>query len=177
MMNARSSSLINDRAMTAETAWWEGQRGEWYVVIQTALFMLVVFGPSTLAGFPAWISPYRQIALVGGYIFLSGGLLFVVTGAWEIRSHITPLPFPRENARLVQSGPYAIVRHPIYCGAIFMAFGWALMTHGWLTLVYAVVLFGFFDIKSRREERWLHQKFPAYDAYRVRVHRLIPFLY
>lgn len=58
-----------------------------------------------------------------------------------------------------------------------MAFGWGLWVHGWLTLGYALLLFVFFDLKSSREERWLREKFPGYDAYRRRVRKLIPFIY
>lgn len=49
--------------------------------------------------------------------------------------------------------------------------------HGRLTLGYAAALFIFFDIKSRREEMWLKEKYADYAAYQMRVHRLIPFIY
>jgi len=40
-----------------------------------------------------------------------------------------------------------------------------------------VVLGGFFDLKSRREEAWLVAAYPGYAAYRARVRKLIPFVY
>jgi protein-S-isoprenylcysteine O-methyltransferase Ste14 len=46
-----------------------------------------------------------------------------------------------------------------------------------LTLLLSVVLFVFFDIKSRREERMMLRQFPDYAAYRQRVKKLIPFVY
>ena len=58
-----------------------------------------------------------------------------------------------------------------------MAYGFALSLQGRVTLAEAAVLALFFDIKSRREEIWLADHFPAYDAYRQRVRKLIPFLY
>ena len=58
-----------------------------------------------------------------------------------------------------------------------MALGWALYVQGWLTLGYVVALFVFLDAKSRREERWLAERFPAYADYQQRVRKLIPFLY
>ena len=78
---------------------------------------------------------------------------------------------------LVQRGAYGIVRHPIYSGLITGAFGWALLNTSVVTLIYASVLLVFFDIKSRREERWLARKFPEYAAYQRRVRKLIPFVY
>ena len=91
--------------------------------------------------------------------------------------NLTPLPRPKENATLVVSGAYRLVRHPIYSGITFMAFGWGLWLHSWLTIGYALLLFAFFDIKSRREERWLEEKFPEYAVYRKRVRKLVPFVY
>jgi protein-S-isoprenylcysteine O-methyltransferase Ste14 len=51
------------------------------------------------------------------------------------------------------------------------------MVTGWLTIVYAAALFVLFDVKSRREERWLVQKFPEYRDYQRRVRKLVPFVY
>ena len=65
----------------------------------------------------------------------------------------------------------------MYGGGLVIALGWALVVEGWLTLVWVVVLFVFLDAKSRREERWLAEKFPAYAAYRRRVRKLVPFVY
>ena len=75
------------------------------------------------------------------------------------------------------SGPYRIVRHPMYSGAILVAFGWALFIHSWLAMGITLVLFVFFDLKSRREEGWLKEKFPGYPAYQQRVRKLLPFIY
>ncbi len=43
--------------------------------------------------------------------------------------------------------------------------------------VYVAALFVLLDVKSRREERWLVEKFPEYPAYQRRVRKLIPFVY
>jgi protein-S-isoprenylcysteine O-methyltransferase Ste14 len=87
------------------------------------------------------------------------------------------VPHPKEDASLVEHGAYRIVRHPIYSGIILGAFGWALLVNSAITLVLAAVLLLFFDIKSRREEQWLGDKFDGYAAYQQRVRKLLPFLY
>ena len=58
-----------------------------------------------------------------------------------------------------------------------LAFGWAFVARGWLTLAYAAILLAFLDLKSAREERWLEARYPEYAAYRERVRKLIPFVY
>ena len=157
--------------------WWKGSRGEWYLVVQAALFLLVIFGPRSWPGVPEWGARYVLLASVaGGVLFLVGGIL-AAAGAFNLGRNLTPLPRPKNNAELVVTGAYRIVRHPIYSGLTFMAFGWGLWLHSWPTIMYALLLFVFFDVKSRREERWLMEKFPEYAAYRKRVRRLIPFVY
>ena len=161
----------------SQVPWWKGSRGEWYVVAQVFLFALVAFGPRTMSGLPSWRAPDLAIgSVVGGVMMLAGGVL---AGAAVIGlgSNLTALPYPKDDATMVQSGSYRIVRHPIYSGLIIGALGWALWSHAWFTILYALVLFVFFDIKSRREERWLAEKFPGYEGYRHRVKKLIPWLY
>ena len=161
----------------SQTPWWKGARGEWYVVAQVALFALVVFGPRTWPGLPAWAPPFTWLGwLAGGALIGIGGLL-AVAGIVSLGTNLTPVPYPKDDAMLVESGAYRVVRHPIYSGGIIAAFGWGLLVHGWLTLVYALILFVFFDVKSRREERWLVEKFADYPAYQKRVRKLIPFVY
>jgi protein-S-isoprenylcysteine O-methyltransferase Ste14 len=87
------------------------------------------------------------------------------------------LPRPKEKARLVVTGAYRLVRHPIYSGIFFAALGWGLCLHSWLVIGYALLLFLVLDLKARREEQWLLEKFPEYAAYQKRVARLIPFIY
>jgi protein-S-isoprenylcysteine O-methyltransferase Ste14 len=106
---------------------------------------------------------------------LGGGLL--LAAALRLGPGLTPLPYPRPGGALVDTGPFALVRHPMYSGGFLLALGWALVVRSWLTLGYVVLLFVFLDLKSRREERWLHEKFPAYRDYQRRVRRLVPFLY
>ncbi len=163
--------------MISKTPWWKGPRGEWYVIIQIMLFGVVIFGPRTLAGLPVWTYPFTVIgSIIGGIFIITGGLL-ITTGIFKLGINLTAVPYPKEGAVLVETGPYRFVRHPLYAGAVLMAFGWALWAHGWLTIVYALILFIFFDIKSRREEIWLKEKFTGYANYQKRVYKLIPFIY
>ena len=161
----------------AKTPWWHGKRGEWYVVLQVGLFILVAAGPHTWPGLPVWSPNWLRLGTVGGVLLFLGGALLAVAGALSLGRNLTPLPRPKDDAALVVAGAYRLVRHPIYSGLVAMAFGWGLWVHGLLTLGYALLLFVFFDLKSRREERWLRERFPEYAAYQRRVRKLIPFLY
>jgi protein-S-isoprenylcysteine O-methyltransferase Ste14 len=165
--------------MTPEISapWWKGARGQWYVIVQAILMLMVLVGPRTVPGGPVWSLPFAPQRQAIGAILVVGGGAFFLAALLRLGSALTPLPYPKEGASLVQTGPFSLVRHPIYCGGLTASFGIALMVSGWLTFVYLAALFVLLDIKSRREERWLSQKFPDYAAYQRRVRKLIPFLY
>jgi protein-S-isoprenylcysteine O-methyltransferase Ste14 len=154
-----------------------GKRGEWYVATQLVLIGLVFFGPRTLPGLPLWSTFVTRVSVFAGAALMFAGSCLLLAGLVRLGSNLTPLPYPKKHATLVQTGPYRLVRHPMYSGGIVLAYGWALVVSGWLTLIYATVLLIFLDTKSAREEQWLIDKFPDYPDYQRRVRKLIPFIY
>ena len=157
--------------------WWKGARGEWLVVAQLVVMAAVFFGPRTVAGLPPWPVPFPLTCAIAGVALIVVGAMMLLAGGVQLGTGLTPLPYPKDGADLVQTGPFALVRHPMYSGGLLLALGWALFVQAWLTLGYVVVLFVLLDAKSRREEKWLSAKFPDYAAYRRRTRKLIPFVY
>lgn len=165
------------QGLSKRDSWWRGKRGEWYVVVQFALMLLLFLGPGSAWWAPARLMRMGPAALIGKILLLGGLFLGVSAALWLGRS-LTPLPHPKGEGILVERGPYRMVRHPIYTGVILIAYGWSIASASWLTAGYATLIFFWLDVKSRREERWLVEKYPGYRDYRKRVrHQLIPFLY
>ncbi len=100
---------------------------------------------------------------------MTGGGLLLFAGILRLGWGLTPWPYPKEGAPLIQTGPFALVRHPMYSGGLLLALGWVLFIKGWLTRGYVAVLFLLLDIKSLREEAWLMERFPTYAVYQRRV--------
>jgi protein-S-isoprenylcysteine O-methyltransferase Ste14 len=76
--------------------------------------------------------------------------------------------------RVVETGPYAFVRHPIYTGLIAGAVAMAgLQAKPWPILGAALFSLGFV-LKARVEERFLEQELGGYDDYRRRVSMIVP---
>jgi protein-S-isoprenylcysteine O-methyltransferase Ste14 len=98
------------------------------------------------------------------------GLLLTIVAALNLGKNLTPLPCPKEGAQLIQGGLYRIVRHPIYFGVLLVALGWLLIYPYAFVLVYVIALFIFFDLKTRCEEIWLIERFPAYLEYKQKVY-------
>ncbi len=159
-----------------DNARW-GQRGEWYVVAQFILFGLIFISPFAFSGAGRWPSPWSTLALVAGLLLgLAGGLL-ALAGVLNLGSNLTAVPYPKEDAVMVEKGAYRLVRHPIYAGILLGALGWGLLTNSLPTLFLVVALFLLFDVKARQEEAWLREKYTNYADYQRRVKKLIPFVY
>jgi protein-S-isoprenylcysteine O-methyltransferase Ste14 len=83
----------------------------------------------------------------------------------------------KQNHELVRSGPYALVRHPIYTGVLFALIGTALSVDKWRALVGLAVIAAGFLRKIVIEERFMQAEFgEAYEHYRAEVPALIPFV-
>jgi protein-S-isoprenylcysteine O-methyltransferase Ste14 len=157
--------------------WLHNRRGEWYVVAQISLMLAVALAPNLGAHRSHQSGSCSDVTFAGGAMFCIIGSGFVVLGSVALGRNLSPFPAPKEGSRLVESGIFSIVRHPIYSGLSLLAFGWSSVCNSLPALVSALALLAFFDIKARREERWLEEKFSGYAAYKVRVKKLIPFLY
>src|ERR1700722_8927998 len=83
----------------------------------------------------------------------------------------------KADHRVVDTGPYAIVRHPIYTGIIAAIFATAALEAHPISFVGALLLTLGFWLKARLEERFLREQLgpEAYDGYRRRVPMLVPF--
>ncbi len=150
-------------------------RGAWYVVIQATLIGLILLGPQ---GSPLLSTgPLKTTLQSCGVAIGLLACLIMVIAAINLGKNLTPLPCPKDNSELVQTGLYRFVRHPIYFGVLLAALAWLLIFPHAFTFVYAVALFMLFDVKARREEVWLVERFPAYSAYQARVKKLIPGIY
>jgi protein-S-isoprenylcysteine O-methyltransferase Ste14 len=112
-----------------------------------------------------------------GLTLLAVGLGFAVWARVHIgRNWGTPMT-RKDEPELVTSGPYRLVRHPIYSGILVAGVGTAVAL-SWLWLI-AVALAGIYFIYSATvEERYMTERFPeAYPAYRSSTKMLVPYVF
>lgn len=81
--------------------------------------------------------------------------------------------------RVVDSGPYRLIRHPSYAGALLAFFGFGLRLDNWLSLIFLIVpITAAFARRIQIEEAALREGLgQAYENYSARTKRLIPFVY
>jgi protein-S-isoprenylcysteine O-methyltransferase Ste14 len=146
-------------------------------MVQFALLGVLFVLPFLTRPWAGWSAPWQMIGWVMGVVLLGVGGVLALAGVMNLGSNLTAVPHPKDDATMVEHGAYRLVRHPIYSGIILGAFGWGFLMNSLVTLVVAVILFLFFDMKSRREEQWLCEKYANYSSYQKRVRKLIPFVY
>jgi protein-S-isoprenylcysteine O-methyltransferase Ste14 len=154
-----------------------GPRGEGWVLLQFVLIGLVALSDFFVPLRITWLA--GSISWLPGLGLIAIGIGIAIRGYFDLEAAkaFTAFPYPRPDASLVEVGAYRVVRHPLYAGLILGGVGLALIRTSWTTLIATAGLFVILDLKRRREEAWLAERFPGYDAYRRRTHGLIPFLY
>jgi protein-S-isoprenylcysteine O-methyltransferase Ste14 len=143
----------------------DGDRGGRWVLAQ-----FVLMGLTVGAGFlpPGWPDSLQALLVaLGAAISLLAGA--TVVWAWRtLDRSASPFPRPRPGGRLIESGPYTALRHPIYAAGIVFFAGFALATSpaAFVPLAALAVLW---RNKAALEEDWLEERYPEYREYRERV--------
>jgi protein-S-isoprenylcysteine O-methyltransferase Ste14 len=121
---------------------------------------------------PGWTGAWTCTALI------AAGFAF----CWWARIHLGRLwsgsITRKAGHHVVDSGPYGLVRHPIYTGVLLATWATAAVKGTVYGLSGAALITLGFYLKARMEENWLRQELgaEAYDGYRRRVPMLVPFL-
>jgi len=123
------------------------------------------------------VLPLGAVWFWSGAAVTTGGLLVAVCARRHLGRNWSQAVTVKEGHELITSGPYALVRHPIYTG-VLLGFTGSAMGRGELRglLALAIVL-GAYWYKLRLEEKWMRAHFgEQYESYSRRVAALVPYL-
>ncbi len=100
--------------------------------------------------------------------------LLLVLGGLSLRSWAAG--FLIKNDQLTTTGPYALIRNPLYLGSFLMVAGYCLLLNDRENIwVLSIALAFIYGPKVRSEERWLSQRFPSeWAQYAARTWRFLP---
>lgn len=147
------------------------------LLVATLLFVLV--GALLWRPLPLQVGPWLRVLLLAfGSILLFGGLGLYLWGMRSLNTMFGPssgFGVRLQTAhRLITTGPYAHVRHPMYLAVIASAIGSLLLYRTWAALGFAITMLGL-AVRARREERVLAQEFgPEWEAYTAQVPPWLP---
>ena len=113
-----------------------------------------------------------------GTVQLYAGYLLVLVGTswsvWSVRFLGRSLSVIAQAREVVDSGPYRLVRHPLYAGELVASFGVALVANNVGAFCFWAALCGLQAYRALREEQVLWQALPGYRDYRARTAALLP---
>ncbi len=142
--------VINKR-LTGGEPWWRGFLSATITFLLLVIYMIKNHLVKKLNFSSFWSMVVSDI----GLLFLFMGLIFAIWARITIGSHWMMGPVCMENQKIIKSGPYALVRHPIYISVILMLVGSSAMIQNIYSLL--ISFFGSFILvgKALLEERSL----------------------
>ncbi|MGY5810599.1 methyltransferase family protein [Rhizobium sp. LEGMi198b] len=141
-------------------------------------------GAFLLAAPPSWLGllsfrllPQDLIYYGIGAALTVIGLAFAVWARYHLGRNWSGVITVKEDHALIRTGPYAIVRHPIYSGLLLAVIGSAI-TRGHIGAMLAIACMLYAVLRRVRiEERWMSETFgQAYTDYKAETPALVPFV-
>jgi protein-S-isoprenylcysteine O-methyltransferase Ste14 len=115
--------------------------------------------------------------VVAGDILVAMGF-YVIFRVYRVNTFTAATIQVAADQRVISTGPYAIVRHPMYAGASLYVVGTPLALGSYWGLLAAAAMLPFLIWRLVDEERLLARKLPGYTEYQQRVpHRLVPWMW
>ena len=151
--------------------------------IMRSLTFLIVIALLSIPRIPLpWL--YRQLWPSGiwsfgiGAIVTVGGLLFAVWARHYLGSNWSSAVTIKQGHELITTGPYALVRHPIYTGILTGFLGTAIALSQVRGVIGFVLIFFVLWAKLRIEEEWMRSQFgETYATYADQTAMLVPYLF
>jgi protein-S-isoprenylcysteine O-methyltransferase Ste14 len=128
-----------------------------------------------------WLSerflPLSMVFYWIGLVMLATGLALAVWARRHLGRNWSGIVTVKQDHEFIRSGPYGLVRHPIYTGLLLAILGTAVAIGEWRGLfAFALITVGFV-LKFKMEERFMSETFgEQYARYRAEVRSLIPFV-
>jgi len=157
---------------TKRTVFRQNRRMRVLFIVMTAIAVLLMQSQRIRSLFVNYMFfEYPLATCVIGCALCALGLLFSVWARFYLGRNWSGMITLKENHELIQSGPYAWVRHPIYTGVLTAIFGTLLALVPTLSgLLVMVMMTIAFALKWRGEEILMNRQFPdAYPAYKRKV--------
>lgn len=167
-------ALVERRLRAGPTA--EREPRQKVIQLAASILMCALFVGSALDHRFGWSTVPGAVVLIGNMLVAAGYLLmFIVFRENSFASSIIEV---RADQKVISTGPYAVVRHPMYAGAVIMFAGVPLALGSWWGLLLIVFIVWALIARLTDEEAYLAQNLRGYDAYRSKVpYRLVPYLW
>ena len=167
-------NLIASRLKLGPTAEEKGSQKITQSII-TVFFILLLLVPSIDHHF-LWSNVPSYLSILADFFVVLG--LFLIFLVFRENTYTSVLIEVNEDQKVVSTGPYGVVRHPMYSGALLMLLFTPLALGSfWGLLAFPPILWAI-AVRLREEEEFLDKNLIGYKEYRQKVrYRLIPFIW
>ena len=143
------------------------------IIALSFLYFLVAF---TLPGFDVrfgWSNVPPLVSIIADVFVLAGYMTFV--WVMTVNSYLSRIVEVDTGQKVVSTGPYGIVRHPMYAGVTVMYIASALALGSYWAMIPAALIIPLLAARIRNEEEVLLRDLPGYEEYRQQIkYRLLP---
>lgn len=168
---ARDTRLLESRLSAGPAA--ETQRSQQVIQAFASLFFLGLYIVAGLDRRFGWSHVPVALSLISDALVALG--LFIVFLVFRENSFTSAIIEVSSEQRVVSTGPYSVVRHPMYSGALLMLIFTALALGSWVALPFVIPVMLVIVARLLAEEKFLAGRLPGYDDYRRNVRwRLLP---
>jgi protein-S-isoprenylcysteine O-methyltransferase Ste14 len=155
----------------------EDRGNRWVLAAFGVIGILLAYLPAYTDRTEVWTLDGDAIRWLGVGLFAAGGALRIWP-VFVLGRRFSGLVAIQPGHTLVTSGVYGVIRHPSYLGLLFNSLGWALAFRSGVGVLLTALTIPPLIARIHAEERLLRTQFgDAYDAYRSRTSRLLPWIY
>ncbi|WP_054310689.1 isoprenylcysteine carboxylmethyltransferase family protein [Mesorhizobium sp. 1M-11] len=171
-LSRRSPQLLRERMSSPIQKGQEGWDKVWLSLFVLAFCLWFAFMPwdaarSNFTAVPLWLQVVGALLILANFV----GCFWT----FNVNSFAAPVVKIQEGQTVIDTGPYALVRHPMYSSALLLFFGMPLLLGSWAGLWGSLALSLALAWRSVNEEKALRRQFVDYDDYSRRVrYRLVP---
>jgi protein-S-isoprenylcysteine O-methyltransferase Ste14 len=170
----RDPGLLERRVATGPVA--EQQLSQQIIQALSSLAFIVMFVLPALDHRFAWSSVPLIVVVVGDILVAFG--LYSVFLVFKENTYTSAIIAVGAEQKIITTGPYAVVRHPMYAGAFIMLFGVPLSLGSWWGLLPVLPMIVVIVVRLLEEEKFLVKNLAGYEEYCNKVkYRIIPFIW
>jgi protein-S-isoprenylcysteine O-methyltransferase Ste14 len=170
----RAPGLIESRLRAGPAA--EKERSQKMIQSLAGIFFVLAFIVSGTDHRLGWSKIPPHLVIAGNILVVLG--LYIVFLVFRENSYTSGVIEVGKDQRVISTGPYAVVRHPMYAGAFIMLLGVPLALGSWWALLFIFLLFAAIVWRLLDEEKFLVKNLPGFHEYCENTrYRLIPFLW
>jgi len=167
-------SLIQSRLKVGPVA--EQQKSQKIIQALASIFFILPFITASIDHRLGWSRVPVLLVFLGDVLVALG--LYIVFLVFRENTFTSATIEVKDEQKVISTGPYAVIRHPMYSGAFIMLLGIPLALGSWWAFILVFLLFAAIVWRLLEEEKFLSKNLPGYTSYRQKVrYRLIPFFW